>query len=50
MQILKRTGVASVPGNSFFADVSERNFVRFCFGKTMKDLDRACEALLRLND
>jgi aminotransferase len=50
MQILGRTGVASVPGNSFFADASERNFVRFCFGKTMKDLDRACEALLRLND
>lgn len=50
MQILGRTGVASVPGSSFFADASERNFVRFCFGKTTKDLDRACEALLRLND
>lgn len=49
MTILRRTGVASVPGTSFFADAMERNYVRFCFGKTLHDLDRACEALQKLN-
>jgi len=48
MTILRRTGVASVPGTSFFADATERNFVRFCFGKTLPDLDRACAALQTL--
>jgi len=49
MQILRKTGVASVPGTSFFADATERNYVRFCFGKTTHDLDRACKALQKLN-
>ena len=49
MKILGRTGVASVPGTSFFADATERDYVRFCFGKTIHDLDRACEALQKLN-
>jgi aminotransferase len=53
MHLLKQTGVAAVPGTSFFARNGanvERasNTLRFCFAKTNEDLNRACEGLQRL--
>lgn len=49
MHLLNRTGVASVPGEAFFHDATGNNFVRFCYAKTDKDLEEACQRLLRLS-
>ncbi|MEX2402808.1 MAG: pyridoxal phosphate-dependent aminotransferase [Balneolales bacterium] len=47
--LIRKTGVASVPGNSFFADPEDgRYFLRFCFAKEMDVLEDACERLVRL--
>ena len=48
--LLKETGVASVPGSAFYRPGAPEgeNLLRFCFGKTQSDLDRACEALTKL--
>ncbi|MEX1136900.1 MAG: pyridoxal phosphate-dependent aminotransferase [Balneolales bacterium] len=47
--LIEKTGVASVPGNSFFADPEDgRYFLRFCFAKEMDVLEDACERLVRL--
>ncbi|MEX0773802.1 MAG: pyridoxal phosphate-dependent aminotransferase [Balneolales bacterium] len=47
--LIQKTGVASVPGNSFFADPEDgRYFLRFCFAKEMDVLEDACERLVRL--
>lgn len=47
--LIRRTGVASVPGNSFFADPEDgRYFLRFCFAKEMDVLEDACKRLQRL--
>jgi aminotransferase len=53
MFLLQKTGVAAVPGGSFFAKNgpnAERaqNMLRFCFAKQPHDLDRACQALANL--
>ncbi len=48
MGLLAATGVAAVPGASFFRDHSGDNFLRFCFAKTNADLQAACERLQRL--
>ena len=45
MYLLKRTGVASVPGEAFFADSRGNNLVRFCFAKSDDELERACRRL-----
>jgi aminotransferase len=50
LTILHETGVASVPGSAFFMKQgaqAERGetLLRFCFAKTMPDLQRACDAL-----
>jgi aminotransferase len=50
MNLLRQTGVAAVPGTSFFAAKGAnaeraKNTLRFCFAKTPEDLDRACEGL-----
>jgi aminotransferase len=48
MHILKKTGVACVPGSAFYHDKGGEDLVRFCFAKDDKDLDLACGRLQRL--
>lgn len=48
MYLLKKTGVATVPGSAFFHDKGGEKLLRFCFAKNDKDLAVACERLLTL--
>ncbi len=48
MELLVRTGVASVPGEAFFDKKGGENLVRFCFAKENKILEEACERISRL--
>jgi aminotransferase len=48
MYLLEKTGVATVPGESFFHDNSGDNILRFCYAKTDQDLEQACSRLQRL--
>lgn len=48
MYLLKRTGVASVPGEAFFQSARGHAFLRFCYAKSDRDLDEACRRLRRL--
>jgi aminotransferase len=48
MYLLRETGVASVPGESFFQGETGENFLRFCFAKTDSDLEEACRRLAGL--
>ena len=48
MYLLRKTGVASVPGSAFYHDNSGKNLLRFCFAKKERELNNACEKLLRL--
>jgi aminotransferase len=48
MTILKRTGIASVPGSAFYHDDAGEDLVRFCFAKRDDVLDRACENLCKM--
>jgi aminotransferase len=44
--ILERHGVAVIPGSSFHADPADgRMQVRFCYAKTMPDLEEACRRI-----
>ncbi len=45
MYLLSATGVACVPGDSFFHAADGRNLVRFCFAKESAELDEACNRL-----
>ncbi len=45
MNLLRRTGVACVPGEAFFHDGSGENLARFCFAKEDHILDEACDRL-----
>ena len=49
MHLLEKTGVASVPGESFFTGVEGDTLVRFCFAKEDDVLDDACRRLSSLN-
>lgn len=49
MYLLKKTGVASVPGKAFYHDEGGERFVRFCFAKTDDVLDEACKRIEALN-
>jgi len=53
MHLLRQTGVAAVPGTSFFASPTNAqrglNTLRFCFAKQPDELDQACERLMRFN-
>jgi aminotransferase len=49
MSLLQQTGVAAVPGESFFSDDSGRNLLRFCFAKRMPELEEACRRLVKLH-
>jgi aminotransferase len=48
MHLLEKTGVATVPGESFFHDDSGENLLRFCYAKTDHDLEDACTRLQKL--
>ncbi len=48
MTILRRTGIASVPGDAFYHDDAGEDLVRFCFAKRDDVLDRACENLCKM--
>ncbi|MFO0773982.1 MAG: pyridoxal phosphate-dependent aminotransferase [Nitrospiraceae bacterium] len=48
LHLLEKTGVAGVPGEAFFSGTSGADYLRFCYAKTDKDLDAACERLARL--
>ncbi|HUE99540.1 MAG TPA: pyridoxal phosphate-dependent aminotransferase [Anaerolineales bacterium] len=48
MFLLNQTGVATVPGEAFYADGTGENLVRFCFAKDDDIVDEACQRLLQL--
>ena len=48
MNLLRVTGVASVPGEAFFQGGRGDQLLRFCFAKTDADLADACERLTKL--
>ncbi|MDD2828214.1 MAG: pyridoxal phosphate-dependent aminotransferase [Sulfuricurvum sp.] len=45
MEILEKTGVASVPGRAFYHDDAGKNMVRFCYSKPLDILE---EAMMRI--
>jgi aminotransferase len=45
MKLLEKTGVATVPGESFYRDGHGETMTRFCFAKTFQDLEEACRRL-----
>jgi len=49
MYLLNKTGIASVPGESFFKGEEGKNIVRFCFAKEDIVLEDACRRLKTLN-
>jgi aminotransferase len=48
MNLLHITGVASVPGSAFFQGGRGENLLRFCYAKTDRDLEEACERLSKM--
>ena len=48
MNLLERTGVATVPGESFYREGRGETIARFCFAKTEEQLQEACRRLGRL--
>ena len=48
LNLLRLTGVASVPGEAFFQAGRGDHLLRFCFAKTDADLANACQRLARL--
>jgi aminotransferase len=49
MFLLKQTGVASVPGEAFFHNGNGKDLLRFCFAKTDRELQEACNSLEALS-
>ena len=47
MELLRRTGVAAVPGESFYRDGASEadNILRFCYAKRSEAIDEACRRL-----
>lgn len=43
--LLEQAGIAAIPGSAFYTQGRGEHLLRFCFGKTQADLDRACERL-----
>jgi aminotransferase len=48
MDLLERSGVASVPGSAFYRGTAGERLLRFCFAKEDAVLDDACARLERL--
>jgi aminotransferase len=49
MDLLARTGVASVPGEAFFHGSAGDSVLRFCFAKPKEELEEACRRLETLS-
>lgn len=49
MNLLRQTGVASVPGEAFYHDDAGEALARFCFAKEDSVLDEACKRIEQLN-
>ncbi len=49
MFVLRRTGVATVPGEAFFHNGDGHDLVRLCFAKSEQDIERACHRLETLS-
>ncbi len=49
MDLLSRTGIATVPGEAFFHGPDGDNLLRFCYAKTDGELREACRRLERLS-
>jgi aminotransferase len=45
MYLLNQTGVASVPGESFYKGAEGKGIVRFCFAKEDDVIEDACRRL-----
>lgn len=45
MNLLRATGIASVPGEAFFSDAGGEALLRFCYAKEDAELDDACRRL-----
>jgi aminotransferase len=50
MFLLEQTGIASVPGESFFKGAEGKGIVRFCFAKEDEVIEDACRRLQSLHD
>jgi len=48
MELLRRTGVAAVPGDAFFNGTGGETLARFCFAKKDDELEEACRRIERL--
>lgn len=48
MKLLERTGVATVPGESFYREGRGETIARFCFAKTEEQLAEACRRIERM--
>lgn len=48
MYLLRKTGVACVPGQAFYHDASGEDLARFCFAKEEHILDEACRRIENL--
>ncbi len=46
MYLLFKTGIASVPGDSFYHDKFGVNLLRLCFAKSNEDINEVCKRLL----
>jgi len=49
MDLLRRTGVACVPGGAFYQDDAGESLGRFCFAKRDESLDEACSKIEQMN-
>ena len=49
MNLLRKTGVACVPGEAFYHDEAGEDLARFCFAKEDNVLDEACRRLESLH-
>ena len=47
MHLLRKTGVAGVPGEAFFPGPEGSRYIRFSYAKTDTDLDEACRRISR---
>jgi aminotransferase len=45
MELLEKTGVATVPGTAFFQGPEGEHYLRVCFAKEDPVLDEACERI-----
>lgn len=50
INLLEKTGIATVPARAFYHDFKDLNLARFCFSKTSEDLDEAIRRLKLLRD